>query len=133
VTYWSIGESNLKSRVASPLTRTMALEKIETFDGVIRCPQPNRDLYSFDSRLWLSPSSNDATPDGDATPLSGEQLLQQATRLRNTDKIYGLAVYTGNETKFGKVCHQSSFLSLPLSLSLLVCRSIHSLKLILTT
>jgi magnesium-transporting ATPase (P-type) len=91
----------LKSRVAVPATRTMALDNIERFDGVIRCPPPNRDLYSFDARLWLSASPDHSLPAGDALPLSGEQLLQQATRLRNTDKIYGIAVYTGNETKFG--------------------------------
>jgi len=30
--------------------------------------------------------------------LSSSQLLLQATHLRNTDWIYGLAVYTGNES-----------------------------------
>lgn len=34
--------------------------------------------------------------------LSSEQLLLQGCYLRNTDYIYGIAVYTGNETKVSK-------------------------------
>ena len=38
----------------------------------------------------------------DYLSLSDKQLLLQATHIRNTDYIYGLVVYTGNETKVGK-------------------------------
>ena len=49
---------------------------------------------SFDARLRVTPRSQ---PIG----ISFEQLLPQATFLRNTDWAYSLAVYTGDETKLG--------------------------------
>ena len=55
---------------------------------------PNKNIYGFDSTITLS---NDTT-----LALSTEQLLLQATTLCNTAHIYGLVVYTGNETKVGQ-------------------------------
>lgn len=57
-------------------------------------------------RLWhcLGSSrffSSYATDARRVSALSSEQLLLQATHLRNTEFVYGIAVYTGNETKFG--------------------------------
>ena len=34
-----------------------------------------------------------------------EQILLQCTHLRNTEWVYGVVVYTGNESKFG--CNKS--------------------------
>ncbi|MES1917570.1 MAG: hypothetical protein MHM6MM_009281, partial [Cercozoa sp. M6MM] len=75
---------------------------VETFAGVIECAAPNASLYKFDSRLWLESSFSHDVPVSEPLSLSADQLLQQATTLRNTEWIYGAAVYTGNETKFGK-------------------------------
>lgn len=106
------GESNLKVR--SCLSSTSGIKNSSTaaaFRGELECSQPDDRLYQFDSRLQLNP--------GEAViPVSADQLLLQATHLRNTEWVYGLVVYTGtlvvsrpadganhfdtgNETKFG--------------------------------
>ena len=97
------GETNLKGRVALPETQrlieadsgTMGDEEgLGRLKCTVECAVPNKNIYGFDSTITLS---NDST-----LPLSTEQLLLQATTLCNTAYIYGLVVYTGNETKVGQ-------------------------------
>lgn len=38
-------------------------------------------------------------PDGELVPLNNEQLLLKGCQLRNTGFIFGIAVYTGHQTK----------------------------------
>lgn len=60
-----------------------------SWHGVVECAAPNEHIYKFDSQMKV---------DGNVYALSSSQLLLQATHLRNTDWVYGLAVYTGNES-----------------------------------
>jgi len=94
------GETSLKQRVVVPDLRDLSEEDVGRFRCVIECATPNAAVYNFDSRLWIGDSANVTleTP----TSISGDQLLQQTTRVANTDWVYGVVVYTGNETKFGK-------------------------------
>ncbi|ORX88939.1 phospholipid-translocating P-type ATPase [Basidiobolus meristosporus CBS 931.73] len=89
------GETDLKTRTAPGLTAGLSDTEVIAFDGVVHCPQPNGQIYKFDAKLESSPDS------GEFSALSSKQLLLQGTFLRNTDFAYGLAVYTGNETKIG--------------------------------
>jgi phospholipid-translocating ATPase len=90
------GESNLKVRSALPATAGLVTEgALGAFRGSVECAPPNEHIYKFDSQLRTGPGAP-------VQALSSSQLLLQATHLRNTDWVYGLAVYTGNETKFGK-------------------------------
>ena len=110
------GETNLKGRVALPDTQRLLEADRATsgrasrsesgrFDGqgggelgrlkcTVECAVPNKNIYGFDSTITLSNNTTLA--------LSTEQLLLQATTLCNTPHIYGLVVYTGNETKVGQ-------------------------------
>lgn len=89
------GESNLKVRAALSITAPMASEaSLTAWKGSVECAAPNEHIYKFDSQLRMGAGAP-------VTALSSSQLLLQATHLRNTDWVYGLAVYTGNETKFG--------------------------------
>ena len=99
------GETNLKGRVALPETQRLVDVGsggggMQEEDGLgrlkctVECAVPNKNIYGFDSTITLS---NDTT-----LALSTEQLLLQATTLCNTQHIYGLVVYTGNETKVGQ-------------------------------
>ncbi|KAI9297264.1 phospholipid-translocating P-type ATPase [Neoconidiobolus thromboides FSU 785] len=86
------GESNLKTIHCPKITMEMELDEFCNLNGIIECPQPNAHLYNFDARLIL---------DGNIIPLNPNQLLLQGTILKNTKFVYGVAVYTGLETKLG--------------------------------
>ena len=85
------GESNLKSRVALAQTRGLVTPaKLGDFKGFVHAPAPDDQLYSFDAQLRLSPKAG-----AQVLSLSADQLLLQATHVRNTEFVYGVAVYTG--------------------------------------
>lgn len=67
------------------------------------CPPPSSNIESFDARRDI------AAPDGSNISLSlgGQHLLPQSVFLKNTKEAFVLAVYTGNETKFGMNKHDA--------------------------
>ena len=107
------GETNLKTRTALLATRHIAYaiaeqrrEEEPTIADVcvgvssssiewVECSAPNDRIYEWDARVKLRSEPN-------AVAASAAQMLLQTTRLRNTEWAVGIAVYTGNETKFGK-------------------------------
>ena len=99
------GETNLKSRAAARTMQAMGTEELLRFSGAVQCPGPNADIYSFESRMWAQVEADIAAagnvPRKGTIPLTGAQLLQQTTRIKNTDWVYGLVVYAGNQTKYG--------------------------------
>uniref|UniRef100_A0A672ZP72 Phospholipid-transporting ATPase n=1 Tax=Sphaeramia orbicularis TaxID=375764 RepID=A0A672ZP72_9TELE len=72
------GESNHKTHYTVPDTE----KDLESLNATIECEQPQPDLYNM---LCLS--------------LGPENLLLKGATLKNTQKICGVAVYTGMETK----------------------------------
>ncbi|XP_026307615.1 phospholipid-transporting ATPase IG isoform X5 [Piliocolobus tephrosceles] len=90
------GESNCKTHYA--VRDTIALctaESIDTLRAAIECEQPQPDLYKFVGRINIYSNSLEAV----ARSLGPENLLLKGATLKNTEKIYGVAVYTGMETK----------------------------------
>ncbi|GAM27196.1 hypothetical protein SAMD00019534_103710 [Acytostelium subglobosum LB1] len=90
------GETDLKARSAPSDTAGFSLADLGRFKGTIECPRPNAEIYRFDARLSMNGTGTDWII------LDNANFVLQATHLRNTDYIYGIAVYTGNETKVGK-------------------------------
>ncbi|KAK9113745.1 hypothetical protein Syun_020542 [Stephania yunnanensis] len=85
------GETNLK--VKQPLEATYSMHdenSFQQFKALIKCEDPNENLYSFIGTLY-----HGDTP----YPLSPQQLLLRDSKLRNTDFVYGVVVYTGHDTK----------------------------------
>uniref|UniRef100_A0A7M4ERV7 Phospholipid-transporting ATPase n=1 Tax=Crocodylus porosus TaxID=8502 RepID=A0A7M4ERV7_CROPO len=73
------GESNFKTHYAVRDTTVLCThETIDSLAATIECEQPQPDLYKS---------------------LGPENLLLKGATLKNTKKIYGVAVYTGMETK----------------------------------
>ncbi|KAI9209541.1 uncharacterized protein BJ171DRAFT_608665 [Polychytrium aggregatum] len=96
------GETNLKQKQAlsSTCNAITSLESLSGFQGYIHAQPPKEDLYSFDG--YLEDSS------GGRYPLTVNQLLLRGSTLKNTKYVYGIAVYTGEDTKIRKNATSSS-------------------------
>lgn len=85
------GETNLKLKQALEVTSTLSEEDdLKDFQAVVRCEDPNANLYSFVGSMEIGDQQY---------PLSPQQLLLRDSKLRNTDHIYGVVVFTGHDTK----------------------------------
>ncbi|XP_020226579.1 putative phospholipid-transporting ATPase 9 [Cajanus cajan] len=85
------GETNLKVKQA--LEETSKLQEdssFQNFKAIIKCEDPNANLYSFVGNLELEEQ---------LYPLAPQQLLLRDSKLRNTEFIYGLVIFTGHDTK----------------------------------
>ncbi|KAM6125106.1 phospholipid-transporting ATPase IG [Phoenicopterus ruber ruber] len=90
------GESNFKTHYAVRDTTVLcADEAIDALTATIECEQPQPDLYKFVGRIIIYRSNQEPV----ARSLGPENLLLKGATLKNTKKIYGVAVYTGMETK----------------------------------
>ncbi|KNC72439.1 hypothetical protein SARC_15003, partial [Sphaeroforma arctica JP610] len=63
--------------------------------GLVVCAEPNAEIYRFDSQLFLTTDQHSYSP----IALSDANVLLQGTLVRNVDYVYGMAVYTGDDTK----------------------------------
>eukprot|EP01028_Stygiella_incarcerata_P014298 TRINITY_DN933_c0_g1_i3.p1 TRINITY_DN933_c0_g1~~TRINITY_DN933_c0_g1_i3.p1 ORF type:complete len:1250 (+),score=273.44 TRINITY_DN933_c0_g1_i3:141-3752(+) len=88
------GETNLKIRKAVPVTMEMrSSEQMMALNVTVECEAPNNRLYHFEGSMEIS---------GDCVPVSDENIMLRGVSLRNTRWIYGLAVYTGVDSKLAK-------------------------------
>uniref|UniRef100_A0A8C5SCI3 Phospholipid-transporting ATPase n=1 Tax=Laticauda laticaudata TaxID=8630 RepID=A0A8C5SCI3_LATLA len=90
------GESSHKTYYAVQDTKTLQNEQdIDKLHATIECEQPQPDLYKFVGRINIYHESNEPI----ARPLGSENVLLRGATLKNTEKIFGVAIYTGMETK----------------------------------
>uniref|UniRef100_A0A8D1DZ08 Phospholipid-transporting ATPase n=1 Tax=Sus scrofa TaxID=9823 RepID=A0A8D1DZ08_PIG len=90
------GESSHKTHYAVQDTKGFHSEQdIDGLHATIECEQPQPDLYKFVGRINIYNDLNDPV----VRPLGSENLLLRGATLKNTEKIFGVAVYTGMETK----------------------------------
>ncbi|KAF7298099.1 P-type phospholipid transporter [Mycena chlorophos] len=90
------GETNLKIKQASTHTSSLvAPSLVSSLRGSLRTEQPNNSLYTFEGTFDLITSSGLPKQ----VPLGPDQVLLRGAQLRNTSWAYGIAVYTGHETK----------------------------------
>uniref|UniRef100_A0A1S3Y2N3 Phospholipid-transporting ATPase n=1 Tax=Nicotiana tabacum TaxID=4097 RepID=A0A1S3Y2N3_TOBAC len=85
------GETNLKVKRA--LEVTLPLEDDEAFkqfSATIKCEDPNPSLYTFVGNLEY---------DRQVYPLDPSQILLRDSKLRNTAYVYGVAIFTGHDSK----------------------------------
>ncbi|XP_030549237.1 probable phospholipid-transporting ATPase 5 [Rhodamnia argentea] len=85
------GETNLKAKRC--VEATLGLNEDATmnrFEASIYCEDPNPNLYSFMGNLEFENESH---------PLSTAQVLLRDSKLRNTEYIYGVVIFTGPDTK----------------------------------
>ncbi|XP_068732876.1 LOW QUALITY PROTEIN: phospholipid-transporting ATPase IF-like [Montipora capricornis] len=91
------GETNLKVR--SALSNTAALQtpqQLSQLSAYIECQHPQEDLYSFSGRMFVTPGAGGESV---LKALGPQNLLLRGARLKNSSYTFGVAVYTGAETK----------------------------------
>ena len=75
------------------------LEIVESFniEGIIQCDMPNPSLYMLNGKanVHLNGKNNEF-------PLDGKNLLLKGAKLRNTEWIVGIIIYTGHNCKIMK-------------------------------
>ncbi|KAF6176424.1 hypothetical protein GIB67_005322 [Kingdonia uniflora] len=64
--------------------------KKQDFKALVKCEDPNANLYTFVGNMEFEEQQYSLTP---------QQLLLRDSKLRNTDYIYGVVIFTGNDTK----------------------------------
>lgn len=85
------GETNLKVKRCLEATQSLEIDTdFGEFKATVRCEDPNPNLYTFVGNLTLESHSY---------PLGPSQLLLRDSKLRNTDHVYGVVVFTGPDTK----------------------------------
>ncbi|KAK9462482.1 uncharacterized protein V1516DRAFT_710316 [Lipomyces oligophaga] len=88
------GETNLKSKVALPALAEIACtdEALAAVDPPVEfvVEDPNTDLYNFEGNV---------TVDGEKLSLSNDNIIYRGCIIRNTPRVIGFAVFTGQETK----------------------------------
>ncbi|XP_032647737.1 phospholipid-transporting ATPase IH isoform X1 [Chelonoidis abingdonii] len=90
------GESSHKTYYAVQDTKAFHNEQdIDALHATIECEQPQPDLYKFAGRINVYHDRNEPI----ARPLGSENLLLRGATLKNTERIFGVAIYTGMETK----------------------------------
>lgn len=86
------GETNLKVKQALPATaKLLTAAAVSRLQGTLECESPNNSLYTFDGTLKLA-----GRP---PLPVGPDQMLLRGAQLRNAPWAYGLAVFTGHDTK----------------------------------
>ncbi|KAK8953038.1 Phospholipid-transporting ATPase 1 [Platanthera guangdongensis] len=83
------GESNLKTRYAR-LESTSMCSETGSYSGIIRCEQPNRNIYDFTANMEYN---------GHKIPVGQSNIVLRGCQLKNTAWIIGVVVYAGQETK----------------------------------
>ncbi|KAL4656537.1 putative phospholipid-transporting ATPase IH isoform X1 [Arapaima gigas] len=90
------GESSHKTYYAVQDTQAFNTEEeVDTLWATIECEQPQPDLYKFVGRINIYQDGNEPI----ARPLGSENVLLRGAALKNTQRIYAVAIYTGMETK----------------------------------
>ncbi|KDP45335.1 hypothetical protein JCGZ_09584 [Jatropha curcas] len=85
------GETNLKLKHALEATSSLHDEEsLKNFTAVVKCEDPNENLYTFVGTLNYN---------GNQYPLSPQQILLRDSKLKNTEYIYGVVIFTGHDTK----------------------------------
>lgn len=86
------GETNLKSKQALPdVAKCCSSPKgLASVLADISVEDPNPDLYNFEGKITI---------DGKTMPLTNSQIIYRGSIIRNTPTMYGLVIFSGEETK----------------------------------
>lgn len=89
------GETNLKLRKALDQTLHMTDEHLKAFRATLECERPNASLYTFTGNLTMTDDKGEKR----TIPLSPQAILLRGCSLRNTNRVIGIAIFAGHDTK----------------------------------
>ena len=86
------GETNLKIRQGvSQTANLLDTMHLQSFAASLNCEAPHFNLYDFRGNMEVLGKN--------LLPLGPDQLLLRGAKLKNTNWVFGLVVYTGVDTK----------------------------------
>ena len=96
------GESNLKEKCTIEILKSVPMKEknIENFYGRIHTKKSDADLHHWEGTLDFDSKKN--------IYCNIKNLLLKGTVLKNTTYVYGIAVFTGHQTKIMKNAHNPS-------------------------
>ena len=108
------GETNLKMKNAEPHLQShfkseSAIVEHGKWDGEILCEQPNNAIYKFEGNMKLWFHEDDKGTEEKSISLNADNILLRGSTLRNTEKVYGVVVFTGHDTKVMRNLPQAKF------------------------
>ena len=90
------GETNLKIRKStSQAYKVFKPDDIDAFSATLKYELPNNRLYNFDGQMVLAIQGQSTN----VIPLTNESIFLRGSVLRNTAFAYGVALFTGQDTK----------------------------------
>ncbi|KAI3661424.1 hypothetical protein MP638_003897 [Amoeboaphelidium occidentale] len=90
------GESTLKKKQAFTFTAKMKERELLRMRACILTERPNSNMYNFDGSIEVF---NTVGKNGKIHPLSINNILLRGSVLKNTKYIYGVVVFSGEDTK----------------------------------
>jgi phospholipid-translocating ATPase len=94
------GETNLKERMTPKEILNITTDEITNLQGVLICDHPNENLEKWECNLRFIDDMNNIK--GSPIICRLKQLLMKGCKLKNTEYVYGVVVYTGHNTKIMK-------------------------------
>ena len=91
-----LNPANLISTDKNP-NKTLINNNIISIKGIIQCDLPNPSLYTLNGKANMRINEI-----GNEFPLDAKNLLLKGAKLRNTDWIIGIVIYTGHNCKLMK-------------------------------
>ena len=91
-----LNPANLISTEKNP-NKTLINNNIISIKGIIQCDLPNPSLYTLNGKANMRINEI-----GNEFPLDAKNLLLKGAKLRNTDWIIGIVIYTGHNCKLMK-------------------------------
>ena len=92
------GETNLKIKQAVERTKLIGESDLAQFNAQLEYDPPNASLYTFTGNMSQI-SGIDVEEDEGPIPVTPHEVVLRGSSLRNTDRVIGVIIYTGQDTK----------------------------------
>ncbi|EPX74659.1 P-type ATPase [Schizosaccharomyces octosporus yFS286] len=88
------GETSLKTKLVNSTLRSYCkdINDLSRLSGECIIEDPNGNLYEFNGRIRLNSEEKEI-------PIANNDVIYRGSILRNTPELFGLVIYTGEETK----------------------------------